>query len=222
MECSGEPLGSWNVLNLQYRHIPGLTIFGEAQLRSLRFYNHFHYYEYKGGVTWNMMPGFSLTLGAGNYDTYSEGGNFVNPKSNDEFRLWPQAVLSQKLGRFKIEQRYRTEMRFTLFGYRNRFRYRLGITYPLWQKNETEIIKLGVSNELFFTNREPYFERNRLMAALSIKLSKNMDFQTGYIYQFDYRIKDETGRDFLVMGLYFDIPQFREMQKLNEADFRDN
>lgn len=214
--------GSWNVLNIQYRHLDKLTLFGEAQLRSLQFYNQFHYYEFKGGVTYHALPGLSLSLGAGNYDTYAEGGNFVTPKSNDEFRLWPQIVLNQKLGKFKIEQRYRTEMRFTLFGYRNRFRYRLGITYPLVKKDNTEIVKLGISNELFFTNREPYFERNRLMAAISFKVNSYADVQTGYIYQFDYKINDETGRDFFVVGIYFDIPHFSNMQKLNEADFKDN
>jgi hypothetical protein len=38
-----------------------------------------------------------------------------------------------------------------------------------------------------------------------MKISKKLSIQTGYMYQFDYRINDETGRDFLVMGLLFDI-----------------
>ena len=29
--------------------------------------------------------------------------------------------------------------------------------------------------------------------------------QVGYLKQFDYKINDETGRDFLVIGLYFEL-----------------
>ncbi|MFM9028913.1 MAG: DUF2490 domain-containing protein, partial [Bacteroidota bacterium] len=78
----------------------------------------------------------SLTLGAGSYQTYREGGNFELPKNNDEFRLWPQLQLVQEIGRFKIEQRYRAELRWTSNGYRNRFRYRLGVLYPFGKMKE--------------------------------------------------------------------------------------
>lgn len=40
-------LGSWNILNLKYNVNDKWSVFGEAQLRSLKFYTNFHYYEYK-------------------------------------------------------------------------------------------------------------------------------------------------------------------------------
>ena len=43
-------LGSWNILNIKYNHTEKLSLFAEAQLRSLKFYSDFHYYEYKGGI----------------------------------------------------------------------------------------------------------------------------------------------------------------------------
>lgn len=43
-------LGSWNILNLKYTINEKWSAFGEAQLRSLKFYNNFHYYEYKGAL----------------------------------------------------------------------------------------------------------------------------------------------------------------------------
>ena len=36
-------------------------------------------------------------------------------------------------------------------------------------------------------------------------MSKSAALQLGYIKQFDYKINDETGRDFLVVGLYFEL-----------------
>ncbi len=143
-------LGSWNILNLKYNQNEKLSFFGEAQLRSLIFYNNFHYYEYKGGANYKIHKNVKLTLGAGSYQTYKEGGNFVLPKNNNEFRIWPQIILFQSIGKLKIEQRYRTELRFTSNGYRNRFRYRLGISCPLGKvRNEYKPFQISASNEIF-------------------------------------------------------------------------
>lgn len=193
-----EALGSWNILNLRYNVSPKWSVFGEAQVRSLKFYDHFHYHEFKGGINFRPMPKLTLTLAMGAYDTYKEGGSFVQPKNNSEFRLWPQLVLSQDYGIVTVEHRYRAEMRFTSRGYRNRFRYRLGVTKPL--PGKLSKIQLGIFNELFFTDKEPYFERNRLSGVVTYKVNKNIGIQVGYLYQFDYKINDETGKDFLQVG----------------------
>lgn len=210
-------LGSWNILNVKYNYTDNLSFFGEAQLRSLKYYSDFHYYEYKGGIDYKVHKNVKLTLGAGSYQTYKEGGDFVLPKNNDEFRLWPQLIFSQSIGKLKIEQRYRAEFRFTSNGYRNRFRYRLGVSYPFGkEKNEFTPFQINVSNELFFTNKEPYFERNRLLFAFNYKPLKSTTLQIGYLYQFDYKINDETGREFFVIGFYYDI--FRKSSSKQEDD----
>ncbi len=199
-------LGSWNTLNLKYTHTDKLSFWGEAQLRSLKFYNNFHYYEYKGGINYKVYKNVMLTLGAGSYQTYKEGGDFVLPKNNDEFRIWPQVILFQTIGKLKIEQRYRSELRWTNNGYRNRFRYRLGGSYSFGNERKGyKPYQISASNELFFTDKEPYFERNRLLFAINYKPSKVTTLQIGYLHQFDYKINDETGRDFLVVGLYYDL-----------------
>jgi hypothetical protein len=107
-------LGSWNILNIKYNYNEKLSVFGEAQLRSLKFYTNYHYYEYKGGINYKIHKNVKLTLGAGSYQTYMEDGDFVLPKKNDEFRVWPQIVLFQLIGKLKIEQRYRAEFRLLL------------------------------------------------------------------------------------------------------------
>ena len=199
-------LGSWNILNIKYNLNNKWSLFGETQLRSLKFYSHFHYYEYKGGFNFKAYKNVQLSLGLGSYQTYKEGGSFVLPKNNDEFRVWPQILLTQSIGLLKIEQRYRVEMRFTNNGYRNRFRYRLGVFYPFGKEKEgIKPLQIGVSNELFFTNNEPYFERNRLNFVLNYKLSKVSSLSIGYLHQFDYKINDETGRDFFQIGYFFEL-----------------
>lgn len=216
-------LGSWNILNLKYNHNNKLSFFAEAQLRSLKFYNNFHYYEYKGGLNFKVQKNVKLTFGAGSYQTYKEGGDFVLPKNNNEFRIWPQIIIFQSIGQLKIEQRYRAEFRFTSNGYRNRFRYRFGASYPFGKEiNEYKPFQVSLSNELFFTNTEPYFERNRVLLNFNYKPSKTSTIQIGYLHQFDYKINDETGRDFLVMGFYFEI--FREVKsnENSEIELKDN
>ncbi len=199
-------LGSWNMLNIKFNLNPKISFFGETQLRSLKFYDNFHYYEVKGGVNYKLNSNLQLTLACGSYQTYREGGNFVFPKNNDEFRIWPQLLLTQPIGAFKIEQRYRAELRFTSNGYRNRFRYRLGLSYPFGKKkNDFKPFKVSASNELFFTNNEPYFERNRIQFTFQFKPSKNTAIQLGYLHQFDYKINDETGRDFLQIGFLLEL-----------------
>lgn len=216
-------LGSWNILNLKYIYSEKWSVFGEAQLRSLTFYDQFHYYEYKGGINYAIHKNVKLTLGAGSYQTYNEGGDFVLPKNNNEFRLWPQFLFFQSIEKLKIEQRYRAEFRFTSNGYRHRFRYRIGVSYPIGkEKNGNKPFQISVSNEVFFTNNEPYFERNRLLFSVNYKPLKIVNIQLGYLHQFDYKINDETGRDFLVVGFYYDIFRKSTSKQGDEIEIKDN
>jgi hypothetical protein len=220
---SQHDLGSWNVINIKYNHSKKLSIFGEGQLRSLQFYNHFHYYEYKGGINYKIHPTVKLTLGAGSYQTFKEGGSFVTPKNNNEFRLWPQIIFFQEIQKFKIEQRYRTELRWTSKGYRNRFRYRFAISYPFGKDTKGyKPFQVSFSNELFFTDKQPYFERNRVQLALNYKTTKHTSIQFGYLHQFDYKINDEIGRDFLLLGIYYELNRKQNSKLEQETELKDN
>jgi len=216
-------LGSWNILNVKYNVDDKLSFFAEGQLRSLNFYSNFHYYEYKGGINYKVHKNVKLTIGTGSYQTYKEGGDFVLPKNNDEFRLWPQVVLFQSAGKLKIEQRYRAEFRFTSNGYRNRFRYRLGVSYPFGKERmEYKPFQVSASNEIFFTDREPYFERNRMLLAFNYKPSKATTIQLGYLHQFDYKINDETGRDFFQIGYFIELFRKTSQNTAIDSDIKDN
>ena len=199
-------LGTWNIINAKYSINSKFSLFAEAQLRSLSFFRQFHYYEYKAGMNYKAGKQITLSLAAGKYNTYSEGGNFKSPLRSDEFRLWPQLLIQQPLGNFKMDQRFRTEFRFTGNGYRTRLRYRLGLSKNFGAvKNGTQLYNAGINNELFFTVNEPYFERNRLLFFVTRRLNRLVVLQVGYLHQFDYRINDETGRDFLQTGVYFEF-----------------
>jgi long-subunit fatty acid transport protein len=199
-------LGTWNVININLKVNKKWNVFTEVQLRSLSFYNQYHYYEYKGGTTYKINDNFSATTGIGSYNTFSEGGNFELPMQNKEIRTWGQINMKNPLEMVTFEHRYRAEQRFTSNGYRNRFRYRLGATIPLNSKKiAPKTVYALIWNELFFTDKEPYFERNRFFIGGGYEISKNIAFQAGYIHQFDYKINDETGRDFLNISLLYNV-----------------
>lgn len=203
---TAQDLGSWNILNVKYTLNKKWNVTGESQVRSLSFYNNFHYYEVSGTVNYQPNPNIRWTLGGGSYQTYAEGGDFKTPKNQEEYRLWPQVTLLHAMHKVNAEHRYRAEMRFTDKGYRNRYRYRFGINVPVGNmKKDFRPLQLVGSNEIFFTDKEPYFERVRAMAAVSFRFSKTTAIQAGYLYQFDYKLTDEIGRNFLIMGFYYEF-----------------
>ncbi len=218
-----DDLGSWNILNVKYNVNNKWSAFGEAQLRSLKFYNNFHYYEYKGGINFKAHKNITLAIGAGSYQTYKEGGNFVLPKNNDECRIWPQIVVFQSIDKWKFEHRYRAEFRFTNNGYKNRFRYRLGLSYPFGkERNGYQPYQFNASDELFFTDKEPYFERNRLLVGFNYKPTKPTTLQIGYLRQFDYKINDETGKDYFQIGLFIELFRHQSSNNSIDTDLKDN
>lgn len=209
-------LGSWNVVNLKYTQNSKWSFFGEAQLRSLRFYNHFHYFEFKGGATYKVDKNFSVTAGIGDYNTYSEGGNFKAPLLNDEVRTWLQVNMSQQVKKWSIDHRYRAEQRFTAAGYRNRFRYRLGTSLPInKQTMQIGAFYLQSNYEIFFTNRSPYFERTRFYIGSGYVMNEKSTIQIGLLNQFDYKLNDETGRNFFQLSWLIDIKKKKAVRSDN-------
>lgn len=190
-------LGTWNVVNTKVNLTSKWSVFNELQLRSMSFYNHFYYYEIKGGVAYAINKNFSFLVGSGKYMTYSDSGNFKKPVTADEVRLWEQITMNHYLDRIKFEHRYRVEQRWLKSGYRNRFRYRLAGAIP-FNKNkfETGTIYFTAFDEVFFTNSAPYFERNRIFAGAGYQFSKHVTLQPGWLYQFDYRDNKGTGKHF--------------------------
>lgn len=196
--------GSWTILNTKLTLDDRWSLFGEGQLRSTNFYDDFFYFEIKGGATYTLNDNISLTAGTGRYHTYtsSSPGNFVTPLTQGETRTWFQVTMDQLLDRINFEHRYRVEQRFTTNGYRNRFRYRLTALIPI---NHAEVIPrtwyASISDEIFFSNKAPYYERNRFFAGIGYKTSSTITIQGGYLRQFDYRIDNPSSGNFLQVSL---------------------
>jgi hypothetical protein len=205
-------LANWYIVNVRYNLDPKWSLFGEGQLRAVKFFEDYNYYEYKGGFNYLINKNLRFTFGLGKYVTYTEGGNLLMPKTNDEFRVWPQLLMQQSIWKLRIEQRYRYDMRFTSSGYLNRYRYRLAVSYPFgkMEKGFNPFV-LGVSNELLFIDKKPYFDRNRLMFSFGYQMSRASMLQIGYLYQYDNKLSSEVIREYLQICLYIEL--FRNPEK---------
>ena len=211
-------IGSWNIINVKMNLDKQWSFFVEPQLRSLSFYNQFHYYEIKGGITYNLKSNFSFTTGVGSYNTYSHGGNFKLPYQQKEIRTWVQLIMKQQVARIKFEHRYRAEQRFTNNGFRNRFRYRFNTAIPLNNKKLVpKTFYASIWNEIFFTDKAPYFERNRFFVGGGYEVSEAVAIQSGYLHQFDYKINDETGRNFFQISLLLNVDLKKKHQEFSPS-----
>ena len=198
--------GSWNVIHTRITLSEKWSLFNELQLRSQSFYSNHFYHEVKGGASYSINKNFSFLLGIGKYMTYTDGGSFKKPVTSNEFRFWQQITMNHYLERIKFEHRYRIEQRWFKTGYRNRFRYRLNTAVPISNKKMgPKTFYIAAFNEIFLTNTAPYFERNRFFAGPGYQLSKSFTIQPGYVYQYDYRNDQGSGKHFFQLTLTIEI-----------------
>lgn len=92
----------------------------------------------------------------------------------------------------------------------------------LERKNEYKPFKINVSNEIFFTSKEPYFERNRILLGFNYKPTKATTLRVGYVHQFDYKINDETGSNFFQLGYFIELFRKSVPNTFIDTDIKDN
>ena len=195
--------GTWNIVNYKGTLNNKWSLYTEGQMRSWTFYDRFYYYELKVAGNYNFTKNFSVTGGIGTYHTYTNTGNFKQPITSNEFRTWLQLFITENFGRLYLDHRYRIEQRWLTAGYKNRYRYRLNTVIPL---NHSRLIDKTLFatgfDEIFFTNKKPYFERNRIFGGLGYRANPHVTLQAGYINQFDYGIGSQFAKGYLQLTAF--------------------
>lgn len=200
-------LGGWNVVTI---NLPGSTKhhwggYFELQDRNYGVTTQFYYYEIKGGISYNIDNNNLVLLGTGRYTTYGYDEFDEGPQLT-ETRLWEQYTSNQYLGRVKFEHRYRVEQRWFNTGYRNRFRYRLNVSVPINKpKVQPGALSVSVYDEVFFNNKAPHFERNRVAALLGYQFTKNFGFQAGLLNQYNYSLTAPNRKYYLLLNAIYQI-----------------
>ncbi|MBX3241771.1 MAG: DUF2490 domain-containing protein [Chitinophagaceae bacterium] len=213
--AQSDRLGSWSSVNTRVGIVKNWEVFNELQLRSQSFYSDFFYYEVKGGVAYKLNKNFQFLVGTGKYITHSiaEDGSFNKPVTSDETRLWQQLTMNHYLERIKFEHRYRVEQRWISTGYQNRFRYRLNVFVPLNKPSiEKGTVYFSAFNEIFLTNKADYFSRNRAFGGVGYQFNKMLGILPGYVYQFDFDNKNDTGhgKHFFQLNFLINIDDIEE------------
>ena len=205
-------LGTWNVVSTKFTFNKQWSALAEAQVRSQQAIYNFNYYEYKAGIGYNFPKTVAVLFAMGHYGTFQPDGDFKKPYVNDEFRMWEQFVLTNNIGRVKLEHRYRIEQRFTSnAGYRNRFRYRINAIIPLNNKEiKDKTWYTSVFNEIFVTNEAPYYEQNRVFIGGGYQFNNHFTILAGWINRFDQSIGNvPSWKNYFQTNFLISIDEFK-------------
>lgn len=142
------------------------------------------------GYTFNNNKN-NLLIGYGYILSENYMGNTDEKVSVNEHRIFQQFTSKQKIGKVKLNHRYRFEQRFVESEFKMRFRYFLGVNIPLSNKEKNNYY-LSSYNELFLNTESPVFDRNRLYGGFGYHLNKNIRLEAGYMNQFfEHRNRDQ-------------------------------
>jgi hypothetical protein len=208
--------GSWQILTIQKSGTPQRPLGGflEVQSRMNGVFRQFQYYEYKGGITRDIGPNFTLLLGGGRYVTYDYQDLGKGPLL-EEWRMWEQLNINQFLSRLKFEHRYRIEQRWINDQYRNRFRYRLNLSIPINKpKIEAKTVFASVYNEIFLNNRVPHFERNRFYVGFGYQFNQQIVVQAGWINQYNYTPTGSNAKNNFLLSCQYRLPSKGKSEKV--------
>jgi hypothetical protein len=192
----GQEIGSWNVLDIKKNTGQVISYQLELQLRSLKFYHNFHYNEINFTTNYKYNDNLVLSVLLGKHNTFTNGGDFLQPIVTDEFRQSLQASTVQKFGFLSLDNRYRIEQRY--FINRNSLAYRMRYRFGL-QASITKSIKAQFSNEFFLSlgGTNSTFEKNRFLIGLKNTLNSRYEIQLNFLNQVDNRVGDESGSNFI-------------------------
>ncbi len=169
----------WNLHHeVQYRNYDAIGDLEQLLLRS--------------GLGYTFSNKSNLLLGYGYILSENYVGNSNDKVAVNEHRIFQQFITKQRLGKLGLQHRYRFEQRFVESDYKMRFRYFLGLSYPLYSFGDSgKQLYASAYNEIFLNTKTSVFDRNRVYGGLGYKFSKKVKVELGYMNQFF----ENSGRD---------------------------
>ncbi|MCL4783341.1 MAG: DUF2490 domain-containing protein [Bryobacterales bacterium] len=164
------------------------------------------------GVNYQVSPSVQIT-GAYAYFMTRPGGLHWNPASFPEHRMQEQITITRPLWKIPLRHRVRADHRFIGSGagdglerswYRQqRVRYMLRSDLPLRRgAGGRTVLSLGIYDELFFhygRREDEQFEKNRIYAGLTFRLSQTLAFEGGAFTQRTHRATGERESSIVVL-----------------------
>lgn len=179
-------LGNWLVYIGSKKVNDRWNIHHEVQYRNYNVIGDLEQLLLRTGVGYNLTPGNNnFLLGYG----FIRSENYVgidDKEGVDEHRIFQQFISKQKIGKFKVQHRYRFEQRFVADQFRMRYRYFLAVNFPLSIPSEDSAREwyLSAYNEIFLNSKDNVFDRNRLYGGLGCRVNEGLRLELGYMNQF--------------------------------------
>jgi hypothetical protein len=136
------------------------------------------------------------------------GDDLFRPEVENEHRFMQQYAFYFKLFKYRIANRIRTEQRIYPDDYKNRFRYRLSLDFPIsGEKLNVNEAYFIASNELLVNaTAKNYDVENRLGLGLGWKLEKINKIQLQLQYRYTkIGLPSESHAIFLASAFYFKL-----------------
>jgi len=179
MVAQDSSMGNWLVYIGNKKLNTDWNLHHEVQYRNYNAIGDLEQLLLRTGVGKNLTEGNNnLLLGYG----FIRSENYFNESDKlvvNEHRIFQQFVTKQKIGKVGVQHRYRFEQRFVEDDFRLRFRYFLGLTYPL-----SDQFYLSVYDEIFLNTEQNAYDRNRLYGGLGYRVADYMRLELGYMNQF--------------------------------------
>jgi len=188
-----------------------ILLFGNKKLNSkINWHHEVQYRNYdaigdleqlllRTGLGYEVADKTNLLLGYG----FIRSENYATEDDKivvNEHRIFQQVITKQSVAKLRLQHRYRFEQRHVDGDFRLRFRYFLGLAYPLWKDSDSEKqLYLSAYNEIFLNTRNQAFDRNRLYGGLGYNLNSSYRFEVGYMNQF----LNASNRDQLNLVCFF-------------------
>lgn len=173
-------LGAWYVYFGTNTISDRFSIHTELQYNVYEVASNFEQFWAITALNYHLNERTVLSAGYGYFEGDPTFLDTPGEENTTEHRLFEQFILRNQLGKLNIQHRYRIEHRFisTPMDHitRQRFRYRLQLTYPLSEK-----WFVNAFDEIFLDFAEPVFNQNRLYGALGYKIGKGIKLQAGYM-----------------------------------------
>lgn len=167
--------GSWVMLYGTHKISNSFNLITEFRLHNYEVFKDLDNQFIRTGLNYQINPEVSVT--AGYIHQYSET---IENTRVSENRPYEEITLKNKIRKLSIAHRYRIEHRWInkngSTDFSNRMRYRLMISYPLFDKF------YGVFfDEVFINLQEPIYNQNRLHLGFGYAFYPNLKLELGYL-----------------------------------------
>lgn len=209
-QTPGDETGNWFMYFGLNRLSKRFSVHTEAQMRMFKLATDPEQLLLRTGLNYHTPKGGMVTGGYAHIITWP----FEEDNSDlilREHRLWQQWIMTNLIGRFKFEHRYRLEQRWVKpdaadeWTYSNRTRYRIMLFIPLNKRLiQPGTVFIGIYDEVFLDLTRDVFGQNRLYGAVGYQIRKSLGVQAGYLNQY---VSGE-GRHRFQLAVFFN-PDFR-------------